>query len=146
MTRYGEIQLFDYKLTVNFPKDGDGIQFVIADPITGSALLLPREAPFHGYESEVVKRAYKHKGMESPHSDIRRDQNYIFRVQTNIDDDGKIVSALHGKIHGDFVGIDHGKLSFTYYLNPEPNSLKLEFDPKKNLFANLPAAQRVTRP
>ena len=131
MTRFGEIQLFDFKLTVHFPNDGDGIQSVLANPSTGSVLRLPGEAPIHGYDSHVVKRMYQRKGTEPPHSDIRLDQNYFFRVQTQKNNTGEITSALYGKIHGDFVGFDHGRLTFTYYLNPEANSRNMEFDPQK---------------
>ena len=146
MTRYGEIQLFDFKLTVHFPNDGDGILSVFANPSAGSVLRLPGEAPIHGYDSHVVKRMYQRKGTEPPHSDIRLDQNYFFRVQTQKNNTGEITSALYGKIHGDFVGFDHGRLTFTYYLNPEANSRNMEFDPKKNLFDDLPGLQRVTLP
>jgi hypothetical protein len=52
--------------------------------------------------------------------------NYFFRVRTVMDEKGDVKSAFYGKIYGDF-------LQFTYYLNPTPNSLNMEFDTHQNL-------------
>jgi hypothetical protein len=42
---------------------------------------------------------------------------------------------LYGKIYGDFdADFLRGRIGFTYYLNPEPNSRNMEYDPKQNLF------------
>ena len=80
----------------------------------------------------------------------KEDQNYFFKVRTKKDEKGNIVSALYGKIYG---GVNYGIfrcptafLYFTYYLNPNPNSLNMEFDPKKNLFKNLKPLEQVTAP
>jgi hypothetical protein len=35
---------------------------------------------------------------------------------------------------------------FTYYLNPEPNSQIVEFDPKQNLFSSLSDLEQVQAP
>jgi hypothetical protein len=53
------------------------------------------------------------------------------------DKEGKVVSALYGKIHGDFrwfIGARAPKsgLAFTYYLNPD-GTRNIEYDPKRNL-------------
>src|SRR5204863_9024831 len=64
---------------------------------------------------------------------------YFFRIRTSVHASGKIVSANYGKIYGDF-------MDFTYYLNPTPNDRNIEFDPKRNLFTNLKANERVTQP
>jgi hypothetical protein len=145
-----EIQPFDVTLTVSFSNDGDGIQSVFVPPQVHSGLRLPRQAPTEGYESVLVKHQYKERGQRA-HIEFREDQNYFFRVRTKRDAQGNIVSALYGKIYGDFNQDDggfvgRGKLAFTYYLNPEPNSLNMEFDPSRNLSKNLKSLEGVSVP
>jgi hypothetical protein len=142
-----EIPPYDVTLTVSFSNDGDGIQSVFVPTRGGhSGLRLPRQAPADGYEPVLIKHEAKERGQKA-YSDFRDDQNYFFRVRTKKDARGNIVSALYGKIYGDF---NHaaagGKLTFTYYLNPEPNSLNMEFDPKQNLFKNLEPMEQVSAP
>jgi hypothetical protein len=142
-----EIPPFDVTLTVSFPNAGDGIQSVFAPPQVHSGLRLPRQAPADGYEPVLTKRKYKERG-QAGQSDFRDDQNYFFRVRTKKDAQGSIVSALYGKISKDFLvsGRGDGKLTFTYHLNPEPNSLNMEFDPGQNLFKKLPSFEQVSAP
>ena len=114
------------KVTVSFPKDGDGIQvYNIPDTEKGSALRSPHEAPLNGYQPEVTRETSALRGQPSK---FEYDPNriYIFRVRTALDVNGNVVSAHYGKIYGDF-------MQFTYYLNPAPNSRNIEFDPKQNL-------------
>jgi hypothetical protein len=142
-----EFPPYDITLTVSFSNDGDGIQSIFAPPRTSSELRLPRQAPSDGYESVLTKRKYRERG-QSAHTEFREDQNYFFRVRAKRDAQGNIVSALYGKISGDFLvsGREDDKLTFIYYLNPEPNSRNMEFDPKQNLFKNLPFMERVSAP
>jgi len=134
----------DNKMTLNFSDDGDGIQTVAAMPY---GLRLPRRAPLDGYEPQLTKREYSSNGRTPAHSDYDRNANYFFRVRTKKDAQGNIVSALYGKIYGEFNNVASGdKISFTYYLNPEPNSRNMEFNPKQNLFKNLKPLERVTAP
>ena len=37
-------------------------------------------------------------------------------------------------------------MGFTYYLNPKPNDLNVEFDPKKNLIKDLQPIEEVKEP
>jgi hypothetical protein len=47
---------FDYKLTVGFPNQGDGIQMFVTPPIDKySGLRSPHEAPDNGYQPELVR-------------------------------------------------------------------------------------------
>lgn len=139
-------RLLDYSLAISFPNEGDGVVPVSVTPHQGgSALRLPPMAPESGYSLVQPKRFYQQAGKPQ-HTDIREDQNYFFRVRTKKDDKGNIVSALYGKIHGDFSGFDYGKLTFTYYLNPTPNDRNVEFDPKQNLFKNLSSLEEVRAP
>ena len=123
-------QIHDSSFHVNFSNEGDGILSAYADPYKGSVLRLSRSAPEHGYETSMMRRAYSHE--KEAFNEYREDQNYFFRVRTKKDDEGNIVSALYGKIHGEIGWL--GAIKFTYYLNPTPNDRNLEFDGKNNLF------------
>jgi hypothetical protein len=128
-TGYNE---YDHSFVLIFSNDGDGIQQHDADPVFGSRLRLPHEAPLDGYKSELIQR----KASTFDHfiaNDFPDDRNYFFRVRTIKDDKGNIESALYGKIYGN---IDFSGKLFTmlYYLNPDSNDRNLESDYKKNLF------------
>jgi len=144
------------KLVISFPNDGDGIQPAIS---SGHGLRLPRLAPADGYESILAKHRYDEiTGIDNRttkvrhNTDFQKDANYFFRVRSKKNAQGNIVSSLYGKIYGELnlgsgSGVSVGsKLTFTYYLNPEPNSRNMEFDPKQNLFKNLPLLERVSAP
>jgi hypothetical protein len=137
-----EFPPYDVIWTIKFSNDSDGIQSATALP---HGFRVARQSPTDGYEPQLVKHSYKELGQPA-HVDFREGQNYFFRVRTKKDAQGNIVSAFYGKISGDFRGGITGKLTFTYYLNPEPNSRNMEFDPKQNLFKNLPPLERVTAP
>jgi hypothetical protein len=134
------LQDYDYKLTVSFPKAGDGIQEfqVPYKNMEGSALRSPHEAPTNGYQSQIVRLNMSHPGQKLIF-DYDENRVYLFRVRTAIDDRGNIVSAYYGKIYGDF-------MQFNYYFNPTPNSRNIEFDPKQNLMANLKLTEGVSAP
>ena len=121
-------QTHESSLDLSFLSEGDGIQSVYALPQSGIRFL--REAPEHGYATNLVRRAYTRD--EGSHLECREDQNYYFRVRTKKDDKGNIVSAFYGKIY-DEIGWQ-GSIRFIYYLNPTPNDRNLEFDGRNNLF------------
>jgi hypothetical protein len=132
----------DFKLTVSFPKVGDGIQefsspsYYLHD--RGSELLSAEEAPTNAYQPEWVQTDNRKAGEPvKTNRDLYR--NYYFRVRTVLDHDGNVVSAHYGKIYGDF-------MQFSYYLNPTPNDRNLEFDPKQNLIKNLGEFEGVNEP
>ena len=129
--RFG-YQIHDSSFHVCFSNDSDGIQSFYAEPNKGSVLRLPRLAPELGYETNLLRCAYRHN--DSAHREQRNDQNYFFRVRVKKDEKGNVVSALYGKIHGEFAWDWTGSLCFTYYLNPTPNDRNLEFDGKNNMF------------
>ena len=134
---------FDYKLTVSFPKQGDGIQefsvpsYYLHDH--GSELLSSQEAPTNGYQTQIIRTMSRHPGMGTKEDMNNPDRNYYFRVRTVVDDQGNVVSAHYGKIYGDF-------MQFSYYFNPTPNDHNVEFDPKKNLVRDLKPLEGVSQP
>ena len=76
---------------------------------------------------------------------------YFIRVRSVLDENGKLKSALYGKITDNFkffagTKAPHAGLGFTYYLNPTPNDRNVEFDPQKNLMKNLKPLEDVKEP
>ncbi len=142
----GSDEPFDYSLNVTFPNPGDGIQGLIAIPHKGSALRLPRKAPEAGYEPKLEKRMALLARGEQRIIEMREDQNYFIRVRTELDDQGRVKSALFGKISGDIRFGVNRILRFTYYLNPVSLDRNLEFDTKRNLFSRLDSLEEVRAP
>ena len=123
----------NYKLVITFPNDGDGIQSFYASSLYGSELMSPPLAPEQGYNNKLVltlEDAFHH---EKVIDGIRKKINYIFRIRTEMQN-GKIVSAMHGKTHGGIrVGGQNPRIKFWYYVNPS-NTRNLEFKISTNLF------------
>jgi len=114
----------DYRLTLIFPNEKDGIQTF--GETTGSKFKSDHNAPLNGYLSEW-KQFRKRRPKIGETNNIDQNRKFYFRIRTKLDEQGNIVSAQYGKIYGDF-------LQFAYYLNPTPNDRNVEFDPNKNLF------------
>jgi hypothetical protein len=126
------------ELRLTFPNNGDGIRVIPPLPTADTSSWLIRTAPETGYDPDRTWRVSAGSRPESV-------RGYYFRVRTVLDAEGKVKSALYGKITGDvrlFVGTKapHAGISFDYYLNPTPNDRNLEFDPRRNL---LPGARNV---
>jgi hypothetical protein len=120
-------------IVVTFPHPGDGIQrFTIPALQQGSALRSPHQAPTDGYEPKFTVNEDQQRNHDDSHG-------YLFRVRTISDERGNVKSALYGKIYGEF-------MQFTYYLNPVPNSLNLEFDAEQNLVTHLKSFEQVSAP
>lgn len=118
---------FDYKMTLTFPNEKDGIQTFEGSTLhEGSKLKSNHEAPEDGYLPEW-KQFRKRRPKIGETNNIDQNRKFYFRIRTKLDEQGNIISALYGKIYGDF-------LQFTYYLNPKPNDRNVEFDPDENLF------------
>lgn len=130
---------FESSVKLTFSNPGDGLIPVSVQRDEGSALRLPALAPDAGYIPDLLK-VLNHtptKGWEDNEGEKNKNQNYFFRVRTVLDAQGNIKSALYGKIYGDFsidpINSKTMRLIFTYYVNPDPNSRNVEFDPKRNL-------------
>jgi hypothetical protein len=129
---------YDYELVVSFSNPRDGIQSFDVPPFYGSQMKSPRSAPLEGYLPQW-KQLRKRSPGTAEVSNSSESRNYLFRVRTVVDQKGDVVSALYGKIYGDF-------LRFTYYINPTSNDRNIEFDSKKNLFPILKDSERPTAP
>lgn len=155
--RYDNADNFDAKMTLTFSNPHDGIQVFKDDGggdfNIGSWYRWPRIAPESGYQSKIQKRLSR--GSYGRHSDSAEDNNFIFRVRSEVDKQGNFKRALYGKIKGDlkfdaFISPIRGKegsgaIGMHYYLNPE-YTRNLEFDPKRNLFVITNTGENVMAP
>ena len=115
-----------------FESSDDKLQKIIFDDYKDSQYKWPYEAEFNHNAKKSIK---KHISFKAGHLETNFDKNvnYTFRVRTQLDSSGNVVSASYGKILGDFDIGYKGEISFTYYFNPD-GTRNLEFDPDKNLF------------
>lgn len=136
----------DCNLTITFSNEFDGIKFIKEDLQYGSVFKLPKYAPESGYQQKLEFYIKAKNGKWE--SNVKRTDNYIFRIRSE-EEDGKVVKAMYGKVRGslDFSAINSqtAKIFFKYYLNPD-YTRNLEFDPKHNLFSNLPMREQVREP
>lgn len=142
-----KVQYYDAIFSLSFTNEGDGIQEFLAHPREGSALRSPRYAPESGYQTQWVHHAFEHKTGAS--HEINEEQNFFFRIRTKKDAEGRIISALYGKINDPIIYEIRARgasIQMTYYLNPTPNDRNMEFDPSRNLFRDLKSAEQVKDP
>jgi hypothetical protein len=137
---------FAASLEISFSNPLDGIQSVLAPLDQGSELRLPRSVPEDGYQSNLLKQIGRPAADKPIDAGTREDQNYFIRVRTVVDEDGRIKSAYYGKLVGDVRFWGNRRVKFTYCLNPTSMDRNMEFDPKRNVFGNLPSSQRVLEP
>lgn len=128
---------YDQSFTLTFSNTKDGIVPVKYPTRTGPAFKFPYEAPLAGYEPQHVwfLRWTASTGSRGTSVDLSGEASYIFRVRTDVDEQGNIRKALYGTITGDFVPVagnnEIGRnVSFTYALNPDWTR-NIEFDPAK---------------
>jgi hypothetical protein len=147
--RFKDDRDYESSLVVSFSAAADGIQPWDNNAGYYSALKLPRLAPENGYAQPLVLSNRRLPGS-FVERDVKEERNYFFRVRTVLDQQGKVVSALYGKIDGDIrfspIRSKTCSLMFTYYLNPTLNDRNMEFDPKRNLLTGLKEEQQVTAP
>ena len=127
---------YDYKLSVSFPNEHDGIQEFFDSRL--SQLHAAHSAPQKNYQATWTQEFQRRpdEGSSGNRDPLR---NYWLRVRTEVDGKGEIISANYVKIYGDFPEI-------TYYFNPAKNDFNLEFNPKANLFTDLSRREVVTQP
>jgi len=135
---------YDCTLTVTFPNKGDGITVAPSEAEADGTFKLMRTAAESGYQPELDLH---YSNTNQPPGVF----GYFIRVRTVLDDDGKVKSALYGKIPGGFrffAGTKAPKagMAFTYYLNPTPNDRNVEFNPKMNLIKDLKFDEEVKTP
>lgn len=130
--RYVNNHNWDCSYTLTFSNEDDGIQEYTPPEDDFSSYRWPYEAPEEGYRKVLTKSSYWYTDGKYK-SEYDDKQRYIFRVRTKRDEDGKIIKARYGKMSGDIRFSRSGKISFTYYFNPEDNR-SLEYDTERSLF------------
>ncbi len=122
---------YRHDVEVGFSGVGNGMIEVVPPKQAGIKL---RIAPESGYEP--IYNCWESRVSRTERRDsFNEDRCFYFRIRTKLDEDGKIESAIYGKIYGDFKLLERGdgSIVFGYYLNPTPNDRNLEWDMKHNL-------------
>ncbi len=132
----GSIEESNLNLTWSFPNKGDGIRVYPYEGGARSELRSPTQAPNEGYVPTITVDA---EGRTKEQIGESRPMSFVFRVQTVLDDAGKVVSAHYGKIYPEAYNV-------VYYFNPTANSRALEYDPKRNLFKDVKSYERINEP
>ncbi|WP_432823270.1 hypothetical protein [Trichloromonas sp.] len=148
--RFDNVDNFDAKMTLTFSNAHDGIQVFKDDGggdfNVGSWFRLSRMAPESGYQSNLERRRSRGSYGRYDDKNEAEDNNFIFRVRSEVDETGNLKRAMYGKIRGD-IRFSTGvlKVGMHYYLNSDYTS-NLEFDPKRNLFVITDPGENVTAP
>ncbi len=151
---YRGVRDYDYVCRITFTNANDGIILVPARcRFRMNELRLPREAPIDGYASEwfwnvlvgpgPAVHAKAHLPTTSGPRREFEDDNFIFRVRSEIDADGKVASGIYGKMHSELSPMIlppyptraedcYPAITFLSYLNPD-GTRSLEWDTAQNL-------------
>ncbi|MEJ2202307.1 MAG: hypothetical protein P8X63_15010, partial [Desulfuromonadaceae bacterium] len=138
-TRSATENVHDSTLFLRFSDKHDGI-ITIKDDLggiygVGSDFRLPRMAPLEGYQPSFEKQIYQGPGRWDP--PFLEENNYIFRIRSEENEQGEVDKGMYGKIVGDIRFApwegNGGAFRMYYCLNPD-GTRNLEFDPKRNLF------------
>jgi len=104
-----------------------------------SWLQLPYSAPRDGYMTQEFTTSHfvTLEGDVERHVMNTGTTNCFFRIRSSMDKDGRFIEGLYGKMPG-LVKIGNGgphniSLDLKYYVNPTPNDLNMEWNPKCNL-------------
>ncbi len=144
----GDDDTYVQTLMMRFENSVDGVAKIdIKEQWKSSALKMPYVATLDGYGNHltVVKERtatqYKKENFRVP---------LHLRIRSKVNQSGKLESAQYCKIYPgiELMGVllEQPRLKMTYYCNPTPNDLNLEFDPKRNLFENLKPKEQVSQP
>lgn len=130
-------------ITLTFPNELDGIMLYPFDKDDKSWFKWPYEAPLTGYTNQLSKYQLMNEfpvdyGVSKKARDCRTDCvkddaiNYIFRVRSQVNEQGSLIRACYGKIQGEVHVWGNGGMEFCYWLNPDWTR-NLEDDPKRNI-------------
>ncbi|MGC6454936.1 MAG: hypothetical protein ACON46_00235 [Coraliomargaritaceae bacterium] len=116
------------QLKISFPGEKEGILLVTMEDgyLWESEMHMPHRAREKGYEPEITFEGF----MPPKIKELRK--GYFLRVRVKERND-QILEANYAKINEEIQFDPRGKISFTYYFNPDVNDRNLEFDPEENL-------------
>jgi hypothetical protein len=137
---------------LRFANEHDGMIPIMELHGMESVLKSPRTAPETGYDMREFRRENQ-KGDIFTYEDLEKlPKGYFFRIRTQVNAAGEIVSAYYGKIirmdlrRGGLPSIDYnrsggwrGKAAFMFnscYINPTPDDRNLEYDQESNLVSD----------
>jgi hypothetical protein len=130
-------EAYDQTIRLTFSNAHDGAVPFRCPKHTGSTFKFPYEAPNSGYLPTLSWHVLRNRGDGHLRTTVdgSGETNYIYRVRTEVDEDGKIVRARYGVVMNDFFPVagdgEVGRqISFTYAFNPH-GTRNIEFDPEK---------------
>jgi len=136
-------------LTVRFMGEKNGVCGIDDKAVNyQSWSKLPYCAPREGYSEKEFRFEKRIGENEFKTMTNTGTTNCFFRIRSKTDRDGNFVEGLYGKINGP-VGVEGGRgirIELFYYVNPTPNDLNMEFNPKKNLINKEGVSMAVPMP
>ncbi len=154
---YANYRQFDASMKLALSNSLDGIQPANLPKEFGyGEFIWHRLSPEGGYvssyeqENGMPRKHYEIPTAPEVHDldDVKK-QKFYFRVRT-VEKNGKIVSALYGKLSAGFEmripNEQEVRIVLNYYLNPTALDRNMEFDLKQNLFTNLTLVEQPRRP
>ena len=136
-------------LTARFMGEKNGVCGIDDHLISAQSWLkFPYNAPRDGYTEEEFRVERRLALYEFETKTNTGTTNCFFRIRSKTDKDGNFIEGLYGKFRGP-LEVDGGKnirIKMIYYVNPTPNDLNMEFDPKKNLINKMEVVKAVSFP
>lgn len=142
-------QGYSHKVGLKFVNEHDGVAFAdVRENWSESKYKTGYSAPETPYENSLTVLKNRVDGVG--YSAVNLGVPFYMRLDTEIDQDGNVVSAKYCKVWPGFQlfgGLsDSPGIELTYYCNPVANSRNVEFDPERNMFENLTREEAVRRP
>ena len=116
-----------------FTGQGNGVCGIpLHSIVSESQFQTPYEAPENGYENNpclLTERLYPSGAGKPVQKSNIEGENFFFRIRTQYDDEGNVVSGLYGIILDKIQIIiwpKQNKIMGLYWLNPTPNDRNLE--------------------
>ena len=115
--RYDAVRDWESWYRLAFSNEKDGIQAYYPPEDDQSEYKWPYLAPETGYKPEIERfKIYTPDGHHKTNYDDER--KYIFRVRTEVDGKGNIISAKYGRMPGEIKFMPNKMIAFAYRLNP----------------------------
>ena len=91
------------------------------------------ESVYHADTNAVYRQSFRYRFDQSPvkvpeyTTQLNSDRYLVFRTRTKVDSEGRLVSAMYGKIYGNWNFVGPGGMSMSQFVfNPRPNDTNLE--------------------
>lgn len=140
-------------LRISFPNREDGF---ISNPAVAeeSEFQSPYQAPLFGYRPTIEGEQgtfVDETGRVVQIEELATNEVIVFRLRTEMDDNGQIKKAQYGKIYDGFTfggaaSPEGYFLKFTYYLNPTVNDRNLEYAVGESLIDGLKDSEQPRKP